>query len=100
MAKKTEKIDESALEFREFLKALAITLDEYLNDIDMDAPPSADDERQFGFAVLVFPFDAAAHRVSFVSNAEPASLVQVLNDHIKHLEKHMAREGGSNVKPH
>jgi hypothetical protein len=62
-------------EYRDQMKAVAITLDEFLNG------DAKGDERKVGFVLLVFPFGEKEGRCNYISNgAGRADIIKLLRE--------------------
>jgi hypothetical protein len=75
----TERLGDAPIEpaYREQMKVLAKTIDEYLNP---------DGEKRNGFIIMMFPLNDHGGRTNYISNANRADVVTMLKEQIKRFE--------------
>lgn len=66
------------------LRALAETIDEFLNPYD---------PKDTGFIVLMFPFEASEGRCNYISNADRQDVMAMLREQLSYFEGMPSLEG-------
>lgn len=81
---KSERIGDAPIqpEAREQMRAIAQTLDEFLNEKQL----ASGKPRQWGFLVMMFPFDDGPGRCNYISNASRDDVIVLMQEQLSRFQ--------------